>query len=86
MRHVKLAVLLPIAALLPSSLPATAAQAKTAATAQATATYTCYPNTPAAFNVSNSDVVNKQVTTTLADGTPIPGGLWRRAIRRTTRP
>jgi hypothetical protein len=59
--------------------PATAAQAKTAAiragalTAQDT-TYTCYPNTPIAFNVSNSDVVNKQVTTTLPNGTPIPGG------------
>jgi hypothetical protein len=26
------------------------------------------------FSISNSDVVNKQVTTTLADGTPIPGG------------
>lgn len=74
MRHVKLAVLLPIAALLAIGAPATAAQAKTAATAQAAATYTCYPNTAAAFNVSNSDVVNKQVTTTLADGTPIPGG------------
>ena len=74
MRPAKLAVLLPIAALVAIVAPATAAQAKTAATAQATTTYTCYPNTPAAFNVSNSDVVNKQVTTTLADGTPIPGG------------
>jgi len=74
MRHAKLAVFLPIAALLAIVVPATAAQAKTAATAQATTTYTCYPGTSAAFGVSNSDVVNKQVTTTLADGTPIPGG------------
>jgi hypothetical protein len=55
-----------------------AAQAKTAAAQAKTAaqdtTYTCYPNTPFAFNVANSDVVNKQVTTTLPDGTPIPGG------------
>ena len=75
MRHIKIAVFLPIAALFAVVVPATAAQAKTAATAQDTTTYTCYPNTPAAFNVSTSDVVNKQVTTTLADGTPIPGGL-----------
>jgi hypothetical protein len=74
MRHAKLAVFLPIAALFAVVVPATAAQAKTAATAQATTTYTCYPNTPAAFNVSTSNVVDKQVTTTLADGTPIPGG------------
>jgi hypothetical protein len=74
MRHIKIAVFLPIAALLAVVVPATAAQAKTAATAQATTTYTCYPNTPAAFNVSTSNVVDKQVTTTLADGTPIPGG------------
>ncbi len=74
MRHAKLAVLLPIAALLAVAVPATSAQAETAATAQDTTTYTCYPDTPAAFNVSSSDVVNKQVTTTLADGTPIPGG------------
>lgn len=74
MRYTKLAVLVPIFTLCAAVVPATAAQAKTAATAQATTTYTCYPNTPAAFNIANSDVVNKQVTTTLADGTPIPGG------------
>lgn len=74
MRHAKLAVFLPIAALFAVVVPATAAQAETAATAQDTTTYTCYPNTPAAFSVSSTDVVNKQVTTTLADGTPIPGG------------
>jgi hypothetical protein len=74
MRHVKPAMLLPILALLAAVVPATAAQAETSATAQDTTTYTCYPDTPAAFNVSNSDVVNKQATTTLADGTPIPGG------------
>jgi hypothetical protein len=74
MRHAKIAVFLPIAALLAVAVPATAAQAETTATAQATTTYTCYPDTPAAFNVSSSNVVDKQVTTTLADGTPIPGG------------
>ena len=72
MRHIKLAALVPITALLAIAAPATAAQATTAATPATT--YTCYPGTPAAFGVSNSDVVNKQVTTTLADGTPIPGG------------
>ena len=72
MRRAKLAVLVPILALLAVAAPATAAQAATSA-AQAT-TYTCYPGTPSAFNLSNSDVVNKQVTKTLADGTPIPGG------------
>ncbi len=74
MRYTKLAVLVPIFALFAAVVPGTAAQAKTTATAQATTTYTCNPNTPAAFNIANSDVVNKQVTTTLADGTPIPGG------------
>jgi hypothetical protein len=71
MKRAKLAVLLPVLTLLAVVAPATAAQAKTAAE---DTTYTCYPNTPFAFNVANSDVVNKQVTTTLADGTPIPGG------------
>lgn len=74
MRYAKLAGLVPIFVLLATVAPATAAQAKTAATAQAATTYACYPNKPAAFNIANSDVVNKQVTTTLADGTPIPGG------------
>lgn len=74
MRYAKLAVLVPIFALLATIVPATAAQAKTSATAQAATTYTCYPNKPGAFNIANSDVVNKQVTTTLADGTAIPGG------------
>ena len=85
MKRSKLAVLLPVLTLLPAltllalAAPAAAAQAKTAAAHVKTAaapdtTYTCYPNTPFAFNVANSDVVNKQVTTTLADGTPIPGG------------
>lgn len=31
-------------------------------------------STPSSFNVANSDVVNKEVTSTLADGTPVPGG------------
>jgi hypothetical protein len=79
MRSAKLAVPLSVLALLAVLAPAGAAQAKTAATQARTAaaqdtTYTCYPNTPSAFNVVNSDVVNKQTTTTIADGTPIPGG------------
>jgi len=80
MRRAKLALLLPAVTLLALTAPAVAAQAATTAARapavadQATATYTCYPGTPAAFNVSVGTVVNKQVTTTLADGTPIPGG------------
>jgi hypothetical protein len=79
MKRAKLAMLLPVLTLLAVAVPAAAAQAKSApahaktAAAQDT-TYTCYPNTPFSFDVANSDVVNKQVTTTLADGTPIPGG------------
>jgi hypothetical protein len=75
MKRVKLMMLLPIVTLLALITPVAAAQAtpETTAPAQA-ATYTCYPNTPFSFPVSNSDVVNHQVTTTIADGTPIPGG------------
>jgi hypothetical protein len=78
MRRARLAVLLPVAVLLPIATllavvtPAAAAQATTAA--DQTVTYTCYPGTSAAFNVSFSSVVDDQTTTTLADGTPIPGG------------
>jgi hypothetical protein len=79
MKRAKIAALLPVLTLLAVATPAAAAQAKTAATRAKTAaaqdtTYTCYSNTPFSFNVANSDVVNKQVTTTLAGGTPIPGG------------
>jgi hypothetical protein len=74
MRRAKLAVLLPVVALVAIAVPATTAQASTGAADQQTLTYTCYPGTSSAFNVSFPDVVNKQVTTTLADGTPIPGG------------
>jgi hypothetical protein len=84
MRRAKLVLLLPVVPLLVLLAPA-AAQAVTAQTAtadnqaatatdQATTTYTCYPDTPAAFNVAVSNVTDKQVTTTLNDGTPIPGG------------
>lgn len=79
MRRVKLALFLPAVTLVAIAAPAAAAQAATssthatAAAAQAT-TYTCFPNTPRAFNISNTSVVDKQVTTPLADGTPIPGG------------
>jgi hypothetical protein len=72
MRRAKLAVILSVLTLLAIFVPAGAAQANTAATQDTT--YTCYPNTPFSFNVANSDVVNEQVTTTLPDGTPIPGG------------
>jgi hypothetical protein len=80
MRRAKLVLLIPVVPLLALLAPAAAAQAATAgrqaATAadQATTTYTCYPNTPAAFNIAVSNVVDKQTTTTLSDGTPIPGG------------
>lgn len=73
MRSARLAVLVSIFGLFAVAVPATAAQAKTTAAAQAP-TYTCYPSTPAAFSISTSDVVNKQTTTTLADGTPITEG------------
>lgn len=73
MRRAKLAMLLPAAALAAAAVvPAGAAHAARTA-AQAT-TFTCYPNTPAAFEFSSSPVVDKQVTTTLPDGTRLPGG------------
>jgi hypothetical protein len=77
MRRTRLVMLLPAATLLALVVPAAAVPAKTAAAAvpaQATTTYTCFPGTPFAFGISNSSVVDKQVTTALADGTPIPGG------------
>jgi hypothetical protein len=80
MRRARLVLLLPAASLLalvalvaPAQAATTDGQA-TAAADQATTTYTCYPSTPAAFNVAVSNVVDRQTTTTLADGTPIPGG------------
>jgi hypothetical protein len=73
MRRVKIAILLPIAALIAMVAPAASAHAAT--TAQSDSTYTCYPGTPQAFDVGVTTVVNDQTTTTLADGTPIPGGL-----------
>jgi hypothetical protein len=80
MRRARLILLLPAASLLalvalvaPARAATTDGQAAAAAD-QATTAYTCYPNTPAAFNVAVSNVVDKQTTTTLADGTPIPGG------------
>jgi hypothetical protein len=77
MRRAKLALLLPIVTLLAVVAPAAAAQAKTPP-AQAV-TYTCYPNTPHSFNVAFSNVADKQVTTALKDGTPIPGGFVARS-------
>lgn len=72
MGRAKLAMLLPVAALVAAVIPGGSAQAATTA-AQAT-TFTCYPNTPAAFDFTSSAVVDKQVTTTPADGTKLPGG------------
>jgi hypothetical protein len=81
MRRAKLALLVPIVALVALAAPAAAAQAASSGRQAATTsdqaadtTFTCYPNTPAAFNVAVSNVVDKQTTTTLNDGTPIPGG------------
>lgn len=75
MRHAGLAVLLPVAGLIAVAAPATPAAAAQATTASAQAvTQACYPGTPFSFNVTFSTLVNTQVTTTLADGTPIPGG------------
>ena len=81
MRRAKLALLVPVVPLLALAAPAAAAQAASSGSQAATAsdqaadtTFTCYPNTPAAFNVAVSNVVDKQTTTTLNDGTPIPGG------------
>jgi hypothetical protein len=76
MRRVKFMMLLPVLTLLALVTPVAAAQAAgtgTTATAQDT-TFTCYPNTPASFTVSSTTVSSNQVTTTIADGTPIPGG------------
>lgn len=73
MRGAKLAVLLPVVSLVIFAAPAAAAQA--AAGADQAVAYTCYPDTSSAFNVTLGTLVNKQVTTTLADGTAIPGGL-----------
>lgn len=72
MRRAKLAVLLSAATLVAIVAPVTAAQATTAA--EQAVTYTCYPSTSAAFTVTFATVVSKQVTMTLADGTPVPGG------------
>jgi hypothetical protein len=71
MRRVKFMMLLPIVTLVALVTPVAAAQATTDAAAPA---FTCYANTPAAFAVSNSTLVSHQVTTTIPDGTPIPGG------------
>ena len=85
MRRAKLALLLPIVPFLALVAPgaaqaATSNQAATASNKAATvadqqaATFTCYADTPASFNLADPDLVDKQVTTNLPDGTPIPGG------------
>ena len=75
MKRARLAMLLPVAGLLSLLAPATTAQA---ATDQATTAYTCYPKTPAAFDVTVSTVVSKQTTTTIiivhsTSGLPVSG-------------
>lgn len=70
MRHVELATLLSASALAAALVVPGAAHA---ATPRAT-THTCYPGTSRAFDYTSSAVVDKQVTTTLADGTPLPAG------------
>jgi hypothetical protein len=72
MRRAKLAVLLSTVTLVALVAPVTAARATT--TDDQATPYTCYPDTSSAFTVTVGTVVNDQVTTTLADGTPIPGG------------
>jgi hypothetical protein len=78
MRRANLVLLLPVVLLLALLAPAAAQAATTGSQATAAAgqatTYTCYPSSPAAFNITVSNVVDKQTTTTLSDGTPIPGG------------
>src|SRR5262245_16659994 len=78
MRRTKFMLLLPIVTLVALVTPVAAAHATTGTDSPApaaAAAFTCYPNTPSAFGVSNSTVSSNQVTTTIADGTPIPGGL-----------
>jgi hypothetical protein len=75
MRRAKFMMLLPVVTLIALVTPVAAAQATTSTTAPAqAAAFTCNPNTPSAFPVSDSTVSSNQVTTTIADGTPIPGG------------
>jgi len=73
MKRAKLAMLLPIAGLIAFAAPAAAAQATT--TTASDSTFTCYPNTSHAFTLGVSTVVDNQITTTIPDGTPIPGGV-----------
>jgi hypothetical protein len=72
MRRAKLAVLLSAVTLVALGAPVTAARATT--TADQAVAYTCNPDTSSAFTVTLGTVASNQVTTTLADGTPIPGG------------
>jgi hypothetical protein len=72
MRRAKLAVLLSAVTAMGLVVPVAAAQATT--TDDQATVYSCYPDTSSAFTVTLGTVVNNQVTTTLADGTPIPGG------------
>lgn len=76
MRRVKFMMLLPSVTLLALVTPVAAAHAATTSTTAPTqaTTFTCYPNTPFSFTISNTTVSSNQMTTTIADGTPIPGG------------
>lgn len=66
MRRTGLALFLSAAALAAAVVPGAPARAAT--------TFTCYPGTPSAFTFHSDAVVDKQVTTTLADGTKLPAG------------
>ena len=65
MRRARLAVLVPVLTILAGATSARAAGPDP----------TCYAGTNRAFDFSVNNVVNKETTVNLGDGTPIPGGL-----------
>ena len=65
MRRVGLAVLVPVLTILAGATSARAAGLDP----------TCYAGTSKAFDFSVTNLVNKETTVNLADGSPIPGGL-----------
>lgn len=73
MRHLKIATLLSASALAAAVALPGAAHAATPRP-QATTTHTCYPNTSRAYDYTSYAIVDKQRTTTLADGTKLPAG------------
>jgi hypothetical protein len=65
MRRTRLAVLLPVLTTLAVATSAGAAEAQT---------FNCFPGTPQQFTVLEKQLVNREKTVQLADGSPIPGG------------